>query len=695
MPILYDQYQLSNSTQIPKFQGSAIPELTQVMNATQEKYDYGVQQADALDYALKNSAASAFDQPEFQKLKQEYRGKLEGFAKSGDYENMWRNVAMSARDFTGKYKSFADNKQRLSQWQEEVDKEVGKGSYSREVANAAMRKAMDNYQGLQYDPETGQYVGQFNGPSIAKAVDIPKKINSWLESSHAVERGSKVTNIDGDYYVTNGSTTRKLDWNTIQPIIAAAAKLDPEVQSYLNQERELAPYQISGYSRKLSGEQLSRAVAGDPQLKQAMETEMAKGMGANQAFEKIIGESRYSELLNGIQSYARKGIIDERSSEYGKTFNPVGSARATKAIEDETLALTAQIWQPDTNVVYTPESLNDTLSQLDAAAKGSEQKMATWASSVGLKKVGDRYQDKDGNDVTFQYQQKVDIAAQAARTKHNLDAFKLKVQEETGFKLTPDIIAKAEAARTESMLGVEAMRARDRGYTEADLAAKLSDIKERAYNKALEDHPRYKEYKTKLEEYSKTSQLIGVQTFNKTSQNKAAEDMFKNFALNLDKSGPEFGSFGLQWGTGENAGRALTADDYKLVRDNAHFAGVGIDADGQYKFFYKVGDINNKKGGTELVVKMPALAGTSEMLIANGQITEAQQYIAQSISNLPAVGKVAVDKDLTIGVNKQSDGSYDLEFPMDNGKVMKVPASSRGEAVNIIVDALKEKSKRN
>lgn len=693
MPILYDQYQLSNSSQIPRFAGSAVPELMQVANSFQEKYDYGVQQADALDYALKNSAASAFDQPEFQKLKQEYRGKLEGFAKSGDYENMWRNVAMAARDFTGKYKSFADNKQRLSQWQEEVDKEVGKGSYSREVANAAMRKAMDNYQGLQYDPETGQYVGQFNGPSIAKAVDIPKKINSWLESSHAVERGSKVTNIDGDYYVTNGSTTRKLDWNTIQPIIAAAAKLDPEVQSYLNQERELAPYQISGYSRKLSGEQLSRAVAGDPQLKQAMETEMAKGMGANQAFEKIIGESRYSELLNGIQSYARKGIIDERSSEYGKTFNPVGSARATKEIEDETLALTSQIWQPDTNTAYTPESLNDTLNQLDAATKGSEQKMATWASSVGLKKVGDRYQDKDGNDVTEQYQKHVDIAAQAARTKQNLEAFKVKAQKESNYVISPEVKENAEKARTAALTGSRAMKIMET-YTGADVKQKLDQIGQEAYEGVLREDPRYKSYKAKLEEYSQQSQLIGVQTFNKTSQNKAAEDIFKNFALNLDKSGPEFGSFGLQWGTGANAGKPLSADDYKLVRDNAHFAGVGIDADGQYKFFYKVGDINNKEGGTELVVKMPALSGTSQMLIANGQITETQQYLAQSISSLPGTGKIAVAPDLSIGINKQTDGSYDLEFPMDNGKVMKVPASSRGEAVNIIVDALKEKSKR-
>ena len=693
MPILYDQYQLSNSTQIPKFQGSAIPELTQVMNATQEKYDYGVQQADALDYLLKSSSAANIDRPEFQKLKQEYRSKLEGFAKKGDYENMWRDVAMAARDFTGKYKSFADNKQRLSQWQEEVDKEVAKGSYSREVANAAMRKAMDNYQGLQYDSETEQYVGQFNGPSIAKAVDIPKKINSWLENSHAVERGSKVTNIDGDYYVTNGSTTRKLDWNTIQPIIAAAAKLDPEVQSYLNQERELAPYQISGYSRKLSDEQLSRAVAGDPQLKQAMETEMAKGMGANQAFEKIIGESRYSELLNGIQSYARKGIIDERSSEYGKTFNPVGSARATKAIEDETLALTAPIWQPDTNTSYTPESLSDTLNKLETASKESEQRMATWASSVGLKKVGDQYLDKDGNDVTEEYQKHVDISAQAARTKQNLDAFRVKVEKESGYVLSSDTKARAEKARTEALNGSRALKIMET-YTGADAKQKLDQIGQEAYEGVLREDPRYKSYKAKLEEYSQQSQLIGVQTFNKTSQNKAAEDMFKNFALNLDKSGPEFGSFGLQWGTGANAGKPLSADDYKLVRDNAHFAGVGIDADGQYKFFYKVGDINNKKGGTELVVKMPALSGTSQMLIANGQITEAQQYLAQSISSLPATGKIAVDKDLSIGVNRQADGTYELEFPLNDGTVKKVPAESRGDAVNRIVNALKEKSKQ-
>lgn len=203
----------------------------------------------------------------------------------------------------------------------------------------------------------------------------------------------------------------------------------------------------------------------------------------------------------------------------------------------------------------------------------------------------------------------------------------------------------------------------------------------------------------------KGAQLINVQNFNNKPANAQATALFKNLVLNLDANGLNSGTQGLTWASGDAAGDPLESGDYKKVVADAEFAGWGMDSDGQLKFFYKVGSVKqNAKGktvGENALVKMPALPGTVDVLLKHKQITPAQLAIGQSINN--AINQPSGQGYIDIGngnqvfvdrIDKSEIGNgevgsgLNLRFPTKDGKYVVVPASSVGDAINTITNAI-------
>jgi hypothetical protein len=695
MAVLYDQYQLANSTQIPRYAGSTIPELTKVADELQGRYDTGVKYSDLLEQVTDTATSSVFDRKELERLKQETRDKLKSYAQSGDYENTWRNVQVDARKFTNKFKAISQNQQLLSAQYEELDKKIATGKLTPAEADAEKRRIEDTYEGLKYDDRTGQYTNQFMGRELAANVDMPAKINKWLESSHAVERGWKVTRINGDYYQTNGGSRKLLPKSEVKKIVDSAIKLDPEVQAYLNQERELAPYKIPGYTRRLPGEKIMQVVQNNPILKQQVEAGVEQGYSPQEAFAQAIGNSRYEDILRQTDVYSGKGVIDEQTSLSDIAYTPIAVHRINKKADDEVLALTAQILQPDKALAFNPASLEKSIGDLRASTDRSQAGFSKWASEVGLSKKGDRFYDKEGNDISEQYRYKLDVVEQGARAAANLESYKKKAMAEAGYdesKLPEGVKAKAQKAyeETYAIKGSGAAGPGGGGFTTYDDATRKTNA-QAAYDREISATPEYKKYKAKLEEYSKRAQYVGVTPFNSVSLNKKAEDLFKGLALNLDHDELDMGTLGMEWGAGTKTGEPLRAKDYKKVIDKAQFIGVGIDADGQYKFYYKVGDVENKG---EQVIKMPAMSGTSEALISSGQMSAAKQYIGQSIAMLPGTGTVQISPTDEVKVDMQPNGEYELSFKMPGGNYIKTTAPNKAEAVNIIVNSQAQMLKR-
>lgn len=325
MGTLYDQYRLTNSTQIPQFAGSVVPELTKVAQTMQERYDVGLQQQDLLDQAIKTATASPFDKETLESLKNEYRTKMKGYAEKGDYENIWRNVALDARDFVNRYKPIAANQAAISAYQEEMDKDIKSGRLTPQMAKARMDIITDTYTGLKYNPETGQYENRFSGANNAKYVDMPKKINEWLQHTHPFAKEGTVRKDVSGYYVETSSGSKRLPWESVKDkhgnivqvgvkdIVESGMATDPEVQAYLNQEKEFAPY-YSGFSNRITDEQAMGAVS--PAMMPVFEELVNSGYSPKDALKTLMGELHVSKLKNDIMTHGMKGVVNETSSSY-------------------------------------------------------------------------------------------------------------------------------------------------------------------------------------------------------------------------------------------------------------------------------------------------------------------------------------------------------------------------------------------
>lgn len=335
---LYDNYTLANSSQIPRYQGSAIPELEQVASQAQSRYDTAQNYMDATDQAMAQSQSSPYDAPALQQLNADKKAKLHEFAQRGDLENIWRDTMMEARDYANKSKYFSDNMGRIKDWHDKIDKMVEAGNLNPETAKAFVAAGVDGYKGLQPDG-TGKYTNQFAGPAAMRDVDIPKKINEWLANSHPEVRGGEVKKDVNGWYITNGSETKRLPMQEVMKIVGAGVDADPEVMPWIHQEGKLAGYK-QGIPTNVPDSSILNYYAKDPTKLAAIQKEMAASkVGAGQALHNLLGTDRQNQLMQDIRNYASKGVIDEQTSKHLEEMDPLEVERRKKEMDNKMIPM--------------------------------------------------------------------------------------------------------------------------------------------------------------------------------------------------------------------------------------------------------------------------------------------------------------------------------------------------------------------
>lgn len=338
MPGLYDSYQLSNSKEIPRYQGSAIPELEQVATHQQQKYDTAQNYMDTTEQAMAQTQASPYDQGELQRLHAEKKGKLDSYAKRGDLENLWRDTMMEARDYANKSKYFSSNLKGIQDWKEDINKQVMDGKLNPETAKAAIAAGLDGYKGLQPDG-TGRYTNQFTGSPVMRDVDIPKKINEWLANAHPEVRGGEVKKDVNGWYITNGTETKRLPMEQVMKVVNAGVDADPEVMPWIRQEGRLAGYK-QGIPTNISDGTILNYYSKNPTKLAAIQHEMATGkVGAAQALHNLMGTDRQTKILQDIRDYASKGVIDERTTKHLEEMDPITVERLKKEQDNKMIPM--------------------------------------------------------------------------------------------------------------------------------------------------------------------------------------------------------------------------------------------------------------------------------------------------------------------------------------------------------------------
>lgn len=710
MPVQYGQYNLSNSRQVKPFAGSVLPELTSVASTLQERYDKALEQEDLISRAVTMSQAAPFaqDQQLLSGLKQEFKDRIQQRAQRGDYENMYRDTMLDARNFMDRYQPLVENAKRYEDYKSSLNDLVAKGTIKDpDKARRLLALSTQSYQGLTYDPVTGQYANKFQGLTPVKDIDPTEKIDKWMKDVAPTVIGKKTRYTDGVWMKEEGGKWTTLTPKEIHSVITAGRQLDPEFNAWMDQEKQLSTTDV----RNLGMQDIEQMQDGP--VKNAILTGIQNGASPTQAAKAVMSTLRESDIYRNMQNYANKYIRDDREVEYGPTgADPYNLERHRKKLEDEQLVLSMPILQPETRAEVTgAEDLIGKIKQSGTAVQAARQNFDSWKQTNQLRPNGKgAWIDADGNDKTLKYLEQEQVYKQAQKGLQNLRQLEAEARKRTGYnpdKITPTLLKQADQYAAEQVERSAGLLSESSGGFRSMSAEDRETARQQYKSEYLRTHsPGYKQYDQMLKDMtSKGAQMINVQTFNSKSANTQAENLFKSLVLNLDATGLSGGTQGLKWASGEAAGQDLEAGDYKKVAADAVFAGYGMDTDGQLKYYYKVGSVKqNAKGslvGEEALVKMPALPGTTEILVKNKQTDLAQLGLGQQINsaiNTPSgqgyididgKNRIFVDRiDKTEIGNSEVGSGINLRFPGPGGTYTEVRAGSVGEAINMITNVL-------
>lgn len=296
---LYDNYKLSNSTAIPQYEGSAGEDFIKVGQYKQGLYDQNMSIATTINgQADEVSSVLPQDQGAVNELRGETQSKLKAIANSGNYEDAMPQIQQIGQHFANRSREIAAPQQALSEYRKSLtDKEY---NLTPDQQNGLLQMSIAGYKGLQKNIR-GQYTGTFTGVSIAKNIDVNKKVDEWMKDTAVNKWGKEAETLsDGDggmWIVKNGIKVEHIDKDKVTGIISNAAANDQEYQAYKNQEAAIAGHKASQVT--FSDQ------AGDGPLKDAaLQVMKQTQIPFAKAYSLVVNKATHNQIDNNALSYA-------------------------------------------------------------------------------------------------------------------------------------------------------------------------------------------------------------------------------------------------------------------------------------------------------------------------------------------------------------------------------------------------------
>lgn len=718
---VYDQYQLSNSREIPRYQGSAIPELETVAATRQGQYDTAQTTMDATQQAMAQARANPNDpggQQVLQQLNQEKQAKLAEFSKRGDLENLWRDTMMQAKDYANRYAPIAANSKAIQDWQDKLDKDE---KIDPETKAAAKLKAFDQYSGLKYNPETG-YSNPFQGANIMGKVDIPEKINKMIADAHPEIRGGKVTRgVEGEWKISNGTDEKTLPMEDyteknnkgqmvkrqgIRSIVSAGVNLDPEIKPWIDQQSSLEPYRL-GIHGKGDPLTIMSAVASDPTMKSLMEYAHANGGSPLKAAQQYIETKKKTSMYNDILGYAGKGVVDERKTE-SEHMDP----SADKLQQNKLIPMNITV---PTNgaAIQSASDYKDLIDngQKDANAMAQEYENYRSAPNRRFDKTTGQVFEKTPQgevDVTPQATQMYDGLQKKLRQVNDLRNVNAAAASSAGYdpnKVTMQQQKKADDEYNNAYENARQADMRSGGGNEAD-QRKIADKARTEYlNSVVPRHAEYEdELKKRLNAGDETSKIWG---FADDKTKKQLEDLLTG--LGGKGLGLKGGMLGFNIASGPDEGGQIQAKDYDELAGKIEPIGLTHSSkDGTLQIVARATqDIQGKKTkGENMLLSVPDAGWLNEYFKQNNPSLQAQHqflmdgYLKSGLNNSAgqmehtiyhADGKTKAGT-VTVQRNRGSNSgqnAFNVTVPGPNGPV-RIPASTY-EDVSYLIDNAEQK----
>ena len=137
----YSNYNAVNSRTIRPYKGIPLPELMKVSEEMQRRYDVAQDQQDYVSRFLSSLDAMPEDKPELNKLREQFKGKLQTISARPDAENTLRETALLARDLPQAYAPFAN---KLKQYKEYEKSVMENGKLLPQTKEEILTRALNN-----------------------------------------------------------------------------------------------------------------------------------------------------------------------------------------------------------------------------------------------------------------------------------------------------------------------------------------------------------------------------------------------------------------------------------------------------------------------------------------------------------------------------------------------------------------------
>jgi hypothetical protein len=665
---LYDNYRLANSQQVEQYHGSVVPEMVAVSQELQKRYDTSQNNMDYTTQYLNSLSALPQDQNALGEVRKKYQDSLANIGQRKDLENATRETTMLAQQLPQDYAGFAQRQKDFSERKAELDKKVSEGKLSPEESQALLQRDIHLDRGIQKDPATGRYTGRFQGQEFTDTYDMRKGVDDIMDKQFPQSQGwtKEVAGFgDGEKWIfKNGSKTVTLGPDRIKQIISTGLQNDPHAQSWIEQQKNLGTYNLD-YS-KISPEQISK-------LPQPIQDRLAKGESLTNIIKTAKASGIHKDILEKAHAYAvSKYVRNDKETESTIKENPY----TLKTHELSAIPISDDILQPKFGVnLDSPDAIRGKVDELSSYIGQKEQDYNQWLQQNKVKVIGDpnspnaKWIDPVKGDVTASARQYLAEKEQAKTNLSQVKAYDADIARKTGWDKVPQSVKDAaEKAYQKAYREISnSQQALNGLLTEADYQRVAMNAK----NAILQNTPAYKRYAQALNQNTEAQSVhANLQRFqgkNADKLNEEVEHHFNTTATNLDPNGSKYGTQGLEWGSGKDAGKPLTNDDYSKVIGKGKYVGHGV-VNGKLMDFFNVGvektDKNGKLMETPIIVRKPAYTGVLENMIKNGETSQAHVVLTQELN--------------------QADGTYGrpVQIPIGNGKQITFKKVNNSDRTN-------------
>jgi len=323
---LYDKYQLANSTAIPVYQGSALPEFARSIEMAQERYDTASQGALTINDTVTNTPFLPQDSPTWNRIKQNTDQDLDQWSSRGDYENLLPDVQRKARITANRLKPLVESVQKRTEYAKALeDKDLGLTALDKKTLLEMSDRA---YKGVQYD-ENGRGFGQYSGRPAEKNVDVNDTIRKALSimnpSGGIVERGSE----DGMWRRMTKRGWEAITTDEIDKALKYAYANDNEWKAHINQQVDLETFRQTknflDYTPDIALKSLNRLPDGT--LKEQAMSAIARGVNPKDVLYDIVAQDtrRFTEakMMNNIRGYGHSKAYEKTTSTDDKQYSSI------------------------------------------------------------------------------------------------------------------------------------------------------------------------------------------------------------------------------------------------------------------------------------------------------------------------------------------------------------------------------------